>query len=473
MDFCVLWLLLLLRVVQHPQPVGDVLDEVTHREMELRAKFQEEERIRLEREVELLALMQSGASWRDLLWSALQPWQVWAFAGLLVLLLAAWFMRRTRSRGAEFGGKEETEQEKDVEDETCVYDVRWLLEEHIQGPVEDLQTGCNRTVALIDNFTTFLGRALSGTFYPVLQQAIGFGSAFEGWAAREEEVVYRVLVPLTPPQGHIFHLERDTDQQKPGRNFRVLVELECSCPRDYQGTNMLCFQHHPDVIRRRTRQPNLLDTLCTGSYLDVEKTVQWFCALVEENWRLLPQSRSWRLELLPSKRSCKLRLSNSQESFQVKVLFGVQQHASDIFISSQHRGAHTPSTTWPETYSVAETKFLRRMARPAPQDDSHLKCLQLLARVLARKALSIPSIKTNVTRLLSTVPASQRHRRHFLLQLSDALEQLHLSLEGKPLEHFTVGNQRLPEEFRLPPDTQRARPSNLFHGLPQDLAAHP
>nr|XP_041569901.1 inositol 1,4,5-trisphosphate receptor-interacting protein-like 1 [Taeniopygia guttata] len=468
MDFCVLWFLLLLRVVQYPQPVGDVLDEATHRQMELRAKFQEEERIRLEREVEQLALMQSGASWRDLLRSALQPWQVWAFAGLLVLLLAVWFMRRTRSRGAEISCKEEKEKEKEVENETCVYDVRWLLEK----PVEDLQTGCNRTMALIDNFTTVLGRALSGTFYPVLQQAIGFGSAFEGWAAREEEVVYWVLVPLTPPLGHIFHLERDTDQQKPGRNFRVSVELECSCPRDYQGTNMLCFQHHPDVIRWRTRQPNLLDTLRTGSYLDVEKTVQWFCALVEANWRLLPQSRSWRLELLPSKRSCNLSLSNSQESFQVKVLFGVQQHASDIFISSQHRGAHTPSTTWPETYSVAETKFFRHMARQAPQDDSHLKCLQLLARLLARKVLSIHSIKTSVTRLLNTVPALQRHRRHFLLQLSDALEQLRLPLEGKPLEHFTVGNQRFLEEIRFSPDVQRARPPNLFHGLPQDLAVH-
>ncbi|RLV62772.1 hypothetical protein DV515_00018957, partial [Chloebia gouldiae] len=373
---------------------------------------------------------------------------------------------------AEISGKEEKEKEKEEEDETCVYDVRWLLEEHIQGPVEDLQTGCNRTMALIDNFTTVFGRALSGTFYPVLQQAIGFGSAFEGWTAREEEDVYRVLVPLTPPQGHIFHLERDTEQQKPGRNFRVRVELECSCPRDYQGTNMLCFQHHPDVIWRRTGQPTLLDTLCTGSYLDVKKTVQWFCALVEANWRLLPQSRSWHLELLPSKRSCNLRLTNGQESFQVKVLLGVQRHASDIFISSRYRGAHTPSTIWPETYSVAETKFFRHMARRAPQDDSHLKCLQLLARVLARKVLSIHSIKTNVTRLLNTVPAMQRHRRHFLMQLSDALEQLCLSLETKHLEHFTVGNQRLPEEIRLPPDVQRAKPPNLFHGLLQDLAAH-
>ncbi|NXI32669.1 IPIL1 protein, partial [Sterrhoptilus dennistouni] len=311
----------------------------------------------------------------------------------------------------------------------------------------------------VDNFLSVLRRALSRTFFPVLQRAIGFGSAFEGWTASEEEVVYRVLVPLTPPLGHIFYLEPDTDQQRPGRNFRVLVALECRCPREQQGVHLLCFLHHPDVVRRVTGQANLLDTLCTGSYLDVKKTVRWFCALVRASWRRLPQSRSWDLALLPSKRSCNLRLTNSQESFQVRVLFGV-------------RRAHTPSSMWPESYTMAETKLFRHVAGQVPQDSSHLKCLQLLTGVLARKDFSAHAIKTVVMRLLSTLPASQWHRRYFLLQLSDALEQLRLSLEGKHLEHFIVGNQRLPRQIRLPPDIQSATPPNLFHGLVQDPDAH-
>ncbi|NXH36933.1 IPIL1 protein, partial [Myiagra hebetior] len=216
---------------------------------------------------------------------------------------------------------------------------------------------------LMDNFITVLRHALNGTFSPVLQQAIGFGSAFEGWTAREEEVVYHVLVPMTRPPGHSFHLERDTDEQRPGRNFRVRVDLECSCPREQQGANLLCFRHHPEEVRRRTQQPNLLDTLCTGSYLDVEKTAHWFCQLVRAKWWRLPQSRSWHLELLPSKRSCKLRLTNDEGSFRVKVLFGVQRGISDIFVSSQPQGANTPSTMWPETYAVAEKLFFRHVAR--------------------------------------------------------------------------------------------------------------
>ncbi|NXU41233.1 IPIL1 protein, partial [Drymodes brunneopygia] len=326
------------------------------------------------------------------------------------------------------------------------------------------------TMALMNNLTTVLRRALSGTFYPVLQQAIGFSSAFEGWSSREEEVLYRVLVPLTPPLGHTFHLEHVADERRPGRNFRVRVELECSCPRGLQGAHTLCLRHHPDVVGMMTGHHNLRVSLCTSVYLDVQKTAHWFCALVAAAWRLLPQSRSWHLVLLPSKRSCDLRLINSQESFRIKVLFGVQRGASDIFVSSRPRGARTPNTMWPETYAVAETKFFGHMARQAPQDSSHLKCLQLLVRVLPHKDFSIYSIKTIIMHLLNTVPASHWHRRYFLLQLSDALEQLRLSLEEKHLEHFIVGNQRL-AEINLPPDVRQAEPPNLFHLLVQDPAA--
>ena len=476
------WFLLLQSLVQYLQPVGDGLDEAMRLCMEAHAMRQEVEKILLEWEVEQLTLKQSGGAWQELLWSALQHWQIWAFAGLLLLLSALRFIWRKRSPQAQISVEEKEEKEKEKEeeedeeeeegDQTWEYDLRWLLEERIQWPVQDLQTGCRRTNALMDNFITVLRRALNGTFLPVLHQAIGFGSAFEAWTAREEDVVYRVIVPMTPPRGHTFHLELDTDEQRPGRNFRVRVQLECTCTREQQGVNMLCFLHHPEEVRRRSQQPNLLDTLCTGAYLDARKTARWFYRLVRAKWRHLPQSRSWRLVLLPSKRSCKLRLTNDQGSYRVKVLFGVRKGTSGIFVSSRRQGAHTPSIVWPETYSVAETKFFGHMARQVPQDSSHLKCLQLLAGVLPSKDFAIYCVKTIVMRLLNTVPLTQWHRRYFVLQLSDILEQLRLSLEEKHLVHFIVGNQRLPEEISLPPDVRMAEPVNLLHYLAQDPAAH-
>ncbi|RMC14852.1 hypothetical protein DUI87_07028 [Hirundo rustica rustica] len=84
---------------------------------------------------------------------------------------------------------------------------------------------------------------------------------------------------------------------------------------------------------------------------------------------------------------------------------------------------------WPETYAVAEIKFFRHMVKQALQDSSHLKCLQLLAGVLACKDFSVYSMKTIVMRPLNTVPVSWWHRRYFVLQLMDILEQLLFSLE--------------------------------------------
>ncbi|NWV41052.1 IPIL1 protein, partial [Grantiella picta] len=66
------------------------------------------------------------------------------------------------------------------------------------------------TTGLMDDFINYTGRVLSNSFHPMLERAIGVGSAFEGWSPREEDVVYRFLVPMTPPQGHSFHLEMST-----------------------------------------------------------------------------------------------------------------------------------------------------------------------------------------------------------------------------------------------------------------------
>ncbi|XP_068033453.1 inositol 1,4,5-trisphosphate receptor-interacting protein-like 1 [Anomalospiza imberbis] len=431
-DSWVLWFLLLQSLVQYPQPAGDGLDEVTCLRTEAHVKLQERERIWVEQELERLMLKPSGASWGDLLWSALQHWQVWVFAGLLLFLLALWLMWRKRSHQAQSSDQEENEEE----DEVWEYDLGWFLEECIQWSVQDLQTGCERTAALTDNFTAVLRHVLRRTYLP----------------------------------GHTFHLEHDTEEQRPGSKFHVHVELEYCCPRRQPGASLLCFLHHREVVRRRTQHFNLLDTLCTSSYLDVRKTAHWFCAPVRSTWRCLPWSHSLPLVLLPSKHSCKLRLTNEEGSSRVNVLFGVQQGTPDIFVSSQPQGAQTPSTMWPETYAVTEINFCRYMARQAPQDSSHLKCLQPLAGVLACKDFSIYSIKTIVMYLLSTVPVSQWHRRHFVLQLADLLEQLCLSLEEKPLENFTVGSQRLPD-ISLPPDVRTAEPPNFFHLLALDPAA--
>ncbi|NXN82765.1 IPIL1 protein, partial [Bombycilla garrulus] len=323
---------------------------------------------------------------------------------------------------------------------------------------------------LMDNYTIFFGHVLANSFYPVLQRAIGVGSAFEGWSPREQDVVYRVLIPMTPPRGHSFHLELDSAEERPVRNFRVRVQLECTCTR--QGEDMQCFLHQPEEELRRNQEPSFLDTLCTGSYLDVHKTARWFYQLVRAIWPALPQSHNWHLVLLPSRRSCQFKVTNGRESFRVEMLFGVRRDDSHIFVSSQTREAYTQSTSWPETFAVAEAEFFKHIARQAPPDSLHLKCLQFFTRLQLGLSFSTYTIKTIVMHLLNAVPVSRWCRRHFLRRLMDISDNLRLCVEAKCLNHFVAGNRRLPEEISLPPDVQMAEPPNLFHHLATDPVAH-
>ncbi|RMC13328.1 hypothetical protein DUI87_10863 [Hirundo rustica rustica] len=217
------------------------------------------------------------------------------------------------------------------------------------------------------------------------------------------------------------------------RNFCVHVELLCTCTREQLGEeDMLCFLYHPKEELRRKQDPRLLHTLCTGAYLDVEKTVHWFYRFVRVAWLLLPQSRRWRSMLRPSSCSCKFQLSKDKESFVVEVIFGVRQGDSDVFVGSQSTEAGVPSTTWLETYAL----------------------------------------KTVVIHVLITVPLTRWRRRDFQQRLMDILKYLQPLLETKQLHHFVIGNERFPMEISLPSSFQVAEPLNIFQHMVSSADTH-
>ncbi|XP_063249670.1 inositol 1,4,5-trisphosphate receptor-interacting protein-like 1 [Prinia subflava] len=379
-------------------------------------------------------------------------------------------------KGAEASAAGSEEDKHDAKEEDNEPNVQRslgsLLEERLQLPVLDLHKGCSLIMDLMDKLTHVFQQGLSDGFYPVPQQAIGVDSAFEGWSPHAEDAVYRVLVPLSPPPGHAFHLELDTAGVLQ-RNFRVHVELLCTCRREQLGEeDMLCFLHQPEEELRSRQEPSLLDTLCTGSCLDVEKTVRWFCRFVRVAWLLLPESRHWRLMLQPSRRSCKFQLSKDEESFAAEMIFGVQQGDSDIFVGSRPTEVGVPSTTWVETYAVAEAKFFRHVSRQAPQDSCHCKCLQLLTHLPTGVAFPSYAVKTVVMHLLNGVPLTRWRGRDFQQRLMDILKYLQCSLEITHLRHFVIGNECFPGEIRLPSGFRVAEPPNLFQHLASSADAH-
>ncbi|XP_065491633.1 inositol 1,4,5-trisphosphate receptor-interacting protein-like 1 [Caloenas nicobarica] len=474
--------------------VGDELDEATRERMRQRAEFLRQEMTRLWQEVEEMSQEQrtkeqsiqeqSGFAWGALLLSALQQWQFWAVAGGLALLfgLGCWLRKRSRepdssgdSEPVEEEEEEDEEEESEKEDFDDVSEKSRRIAKRIRWPVQNLDYRRQVVEDLVGNLLYAIHLYSSNPFFPVLPSAIKVGSTFEGWSPREDDAVYRLLVPLKPPRGHIFHLELGTAGETPASHSRVRVELVCTCSGEQAVENTLCFLHHPQEELRRIQHPSLLDTLCTGPYLDVQKTAQWFQDCVSSFWGFVPRARRYKLNVLPSERFCKLLLLRkaSRRTLFIEIVFGVRQGDSDVFLSSQRaRHIFTQSTTWVDSYAVAEMRFFRSFARQTPPNSFHLKCLQLCAYVSLDTAFSTYTLKTVFMHLLNTRPPSAWRRRHFLLRLQDIMMYLRACLMERRLDDFFFGNKDMPQEILLPPAFETAEPLNLFQHLAQDPAAH-
>uniref|UniRef100_A0A8C3N224 Uncharacterized protein n=1 Tax=Geospiza parvula TaxID=87175 RepID=A0A8C3N224_GEOPR len=449
-------------LIQYPQPAGDGLDEATHRRMKERQELLDHQMARLLQELE-----QPDEGWGAVLFGALQQWPFWVLAGVL-LLLGLCFSCRRRSHQDNSDDVNEGEERVDGQKEYTEVKVQEssAASEQRSREKEDL------TAELMESLTRVFVDSVSHSFYPVPQETIRVGSAFEGWSPCDWDGVYHVLVPLSPPPGHAFHLELNSAGQVAARTFSVHVELVCTCKKVQLGEKPLCFLHQSRKGLRRKQKRSLLTTLCTDSYLDGGKTSHWFCQLVRSSWLQVPQWHSWHLVFQPCSRSCQLQLSKGRESLRVEMLFGVCQGDSDIFVVSQPVKANMiASTAWPTTYTVAEVKFFRHIARQLLCESLHLKCLQLFTCILRGTGFSSSTWKTVVMHVLTTVPLSRWNRSAFARRLWDIMAYLDHCLQLTRLEHFVLGNERLPAEISLPPAMRGVEPPNLFEHLARDPAA--
>ncbi|POI30389.1 hypothetical protein CIB84_005861 [Bambusicola thoracicus] len=193
---------------------------------------------------------------------------------------------------------------------------------------------CQLVEELVDDLLRACRGKTCHSFRPQLQPAIGVACTSEGWSAHEDNIVYRLLVPMRPPPGHTFHVELgDTEETSKGKSC-LHVALECMCARERLLGDVLCFLHHTWRELTENQEASLLHTLCTASYLDVQKSTRWFRNRVKEAWQCLPQSHDCCMELLPSDNSCKIRLITPREyTFTIQLTLGVQLDESSTFLS--------------------------------------------------------------------------------------------------------------------------------------------
>ncbi|NXO03827.1 IPIL1 protein, partial [Rhinopomastus cyanomelas] len=344
------------------------------------------------------------------------------------------------------------------------------LSKHIQWPMKTLARRSHMVEQLVAELLQVCQRRLSKTFFPELQPAIGVGGAFEGWSPNEEEAEYYMLVPLKPPRGHSFHLELGETGIALVKDSHIRVELDCTCTEE----DILCFVHTSKDDLQRYQAPSLLHTLCTDSYLHVQRTASWFQDIVKSAWAAVPQSLHYSLQMIPSRWFCRMLLtSESGRSLSVVILFGVQQDNSDIYLSSLSVDPYAPGTTWPQTCAVAEAKFFHFMARNIHPRNVHLQCLHLCTCILDGTVITACTMKNVVMHLLQHSWLQQDlpvwRRRDFVELLLNIMSFLLCCLENKHLVHFFLGNDSLPEEIILPLAFRRSKTVNIF----QHLQDHP
>uniref|UniRef100_A0A8C3B6T2 Mab-21-like HhH/H2TH-like domain-containing protein n=1 Tax=Cairina moschata TaxID=8855 RepID=A0A8C3B6T2_CAIMO len=458
------------------QKVGDELDADTKEHTRLVEMLQERMMLFLLETEKRDQEQPSHSSRQAVLLSVLLRWQFWFCIGILVLFF--WYLWRIlksiqepdSSSDEDSSSSDDDNQERALPNPNDANDLADYVAQRIYWPLPNPTIIHYQVLEVVEDLLNIYGSIFQKTFFPELQSAIGVGSAFEGWNPHEENVVYRLLIPMKAPRGHSFHLELGNEGDLLARNSSIRVELECTCGMNQAPEDMLCFFHHSEEELEK-QEPSLLDTLCTGSYLDAEKTAKWFQNFVKTAWVLMPQSQVYNVKVLPSTRSCKFRMTSAtkKKNITIEIIFGVQQGNSDIFLSSQRTEAIlTPSTTWPQSCAVAEMKFIQHINIEAWFHSLHIKCMQVFARILVGTSISTYFIKTVVMHLLTIIPLEMWHRDDFLLRLDDIIQYLQCCLEEKRLNHFFFANEMVPNVIVLPPTFQFSGPVNLFEYLEED-----
>lgn len=189
-------LLSVLGIAQRPGLVADHMDVDAHERMQQREEQLRQEMARLQHHMEQRSQGQSRLVQGALLFAALQQWQLWAFARLLILLfgLCWWLRRRSCEPGSGCKQRSFTRMRKEEEEEEV--DISRVWADCLQWPAPYMTNNCKVVEELVDELLGACRRLSRNTFKPWLQPAVSLSCLYEGWSAQEDNILYRLLMPL-------------------------------------------------------------------------------------------------------------------------------------------------------------------------------------------------------------------------------------------------------------------------------------
>ncbi|KAM6177917.1 inositol 1,4,5-trisphosphate receptor-interacting protein-like 1 [Rhynchocyon petersi] len=359
-----------------------------------------------------------------------------------------------------------------------------FYEHCVQNATRDLPSTCEFVESFVDNLIEACRMLSRQEAHLQFEDCLGLGAAFEKWGTYQETQKFNVLVPIVPPQGWVFVLEM-RDPALGQHCGRVLVELECMCKCEKLLGDVLCLVHHDNHLTAPGKCNSFIrGSLCTGSYLDVCKTVQWFRNLVGNAWALVAHKYDFKLSFPASPTSCELRLDYRSGRFlSISLVLGVQREDTLVYLVSQasDQEQQLTSVNWPESFAACEHLFLKLVGRFAPENTCHLKCLQIIVRLWdlqnLRHGASSPILtsyhfKTALMHLLLRLPLTDWQHNMLSQRLQDILWYLGRGLQERSLHHFLIGNTCLPLTIPIPKTFRNAEPVNLFQHLVLNPVGH-
>ncbi|XP_007476597.1 inositol 1,4,5-trisphosphate receptor-interacting protein-like 1 [Monodelphis domestica] len=416
-------------------------------------------------------------------------------AGLFGLFLLFELLRQNMQQEPSFDSSSD-EEEEEFTGETVNTACTWLsdfpkqedldsfLEQNLENNIRDLPSTCEFVESFVDDLIETCQIVGRKELYPQLEDCLGIGPAFEKWGIGQDVHRFDVLVPLSPPQNNSFHVDMRTPESGLLRCGRVRVESECVCKREKLLGDVICLVHHWDHSSRPGKPANTLkNNFCTGSNLDVFKSLYWFRSMIGKAWALVAHKYDFKLSLPSSATSCKLRLDYRSGRFLlINLILGVQRDDTLIyFVSQSPEQEKLTSVDWPESFAACEHLFLKLVGRFAPENTCHLKCLQVISYLQSLKApphglhqpiLTPYHFKTALMHLLLRLPLTEWKPELFPQRLQDILWYLGRGLQERCLYHFLIGNTFLPLTIPVPKNFRSVKPFNLFRHLELDSVAH-